>query len=67
MRVRRDTTQYIAHTNVSDDDQLICALSRRGYGSVRELNDLDTRELYDIAEYEMIMLDLEAYACGDRK
>lgn len=37
-------------------------LSRRGYGSVRELMAMDTPEFLDILETEQIAQDIERYA-----
>lgn len=39
----------------------ICALARKGYGSVAELSQLDTPELLDIAEFEQMSSAIEQY------
>jgi len=37
------------------------ALSKAGYGSLAELRDLDTPDLLDIVEFEMMTSDIESY------
>jgi hypothetical protein len=46
---------------LTDDAATICHLARKGYGSLVELNALDTPELLDVIEYERIQQDLELY------
>jgi hypothetical protein len=43
------------------DTATVCHLARKGYGSLAELNQLDTPELMDVVEYEQIQQDLELY------
>lgn len=51
----------IAKTNVSDDDMMIFYLSKQGYGSIAELNELDTTEFLDLIEFEEITNAIEGY------
>lgn len=39
----------------------LIALVKAGYGSLKELQELDTTEYLDIVEFEMIRGDIEAY------
>ena len=38
---------------------------KKGYGSLKEIKDLDTPELFKILEYEAIMSDIETLAIED--
>ena len=60
--VRRETgAGLVQFTNVAEDDATIFYLVRCGYGSLQELQQLDTPQLFDIVEYEQIRQDLETY------
>ena len=38
---------------------LVIGLSKRGYGTIRELEQLDTPDLLDLIEYEQIIGSIE--------
>ena len=40
---------------------IYCMLSKKGYGSIKELFELDTDVLLDIIEYEQICQAIENY------
>lgn len=40
---------------------IYCMLSKKGYGSIKELFELDTDDLLDIVEYEQISQAIENY------
>lgn len=44
----------------------IMALARKGYGSIRDLNELDTPEFLDMVEYEHICSDIERHLMEKR-
>jgi hypothetical protein len=46
---------------VSDLDQTTFHLAKQGYGSLRELRDLDTPEFLDLVEFENINSQIESY------
>jgi len=52
---------FVAFTNIGDDDATLFFLVRRGYGSLTELQQWDTPAILDAIEYERIQDDLEAY------
>lgn len=54
-------------TNVDEDTATILHLARKGYGSVSELNQLDTPELLDIIEFENIQQDIEKYLIDESR
>ena len=39
----------------------IMALAKKGYGTLKELNELDTPEFLDLVEYEHICSDIEQH------
>ena len=39
----------------------LMALCKSGYGSLSEMNQLDTKEVLDLIEYENIMADIQHY------
>ena len=41
------------------------SLVKKNYGSLKEIKDLDTPELFKILEYENIMGDIESLAIED--
>ena len=51
----------MAFTNVSDDDATMFHLARRGYGSLAELEQMDSPQLLDLVEFEHIQNDIELY------
>ncbi len=57
----------IAETNLSDDDLLLYSLARKGYGSVAELNKMDTPEFYDLVEFEGIISAIEAHHINEAR
>jgi hypothetical protein len=52
---------YVAFTNVSDEDATLFHLARRGYGSIAELELMDTPQFLDLVEFEHIQNDIELY------
>jgi hypothetical protein len=46
---------------VSDDDATLFHLARRGYGSLQELERMDTPQFLDLVEFEHIQNDIELY------
>lgn len=48
-------------TNLSDDMMTICALSKKGYGSVAELKAMDTPEFLDVVEFEQMSSAIEQH------
>ena len=46
---------------MSDVDMTIMQLCKKGYGSLAELNDLDTPEFLDLVEFESIINDIEQH------
>lgn len=57
----------IAETNVSDEDMMLFYLSKQGYGSISELNKLDTTEFLDLVEFEEITNAIENYHIRESK
>jgi hypothetical protein len=51
----------VVFSNVSDDDATLFHLARRGYGSVAELEQMDTPQFLDLVEFECIQNDIELY------
>lgn len=45
---------FIAHTNISDDNMAIFYLAKNGYGSVDEIEKWDSDRFLDALEYEAI-------------
>lgn len=64
---RRDGRRFVEETNIDDDDMTFMHLARRGYGSLREMKDLDTPELLDLIEFENISADIEEYLIWEAK
>ena len=52
---------FIAHTNVSDDDMSIFYLAKKGYGTVNEIMEWDTKQFLDAIEYESIESSISRY------
>lgn len=46
-------------TNISDVDMTIMSLARKGYGSVNEVGEWDTKQFLDAVEFESIISDIE--------
>jgi hypothetical protein len=46
---------------VDEDDMTLMHLARRGYGSLWEMQQLDTPEVLDLVEFENIQVDIEDY------
>lgn len=42
-------------------DALVYRLARQGYGSIREIQDMDPVEFLDLVEFENIQQDLELH------
>lgn len=59
--------KYVESTNLSDLNILYFSLVKKGYGSLNEVKELDTPELFDIVEYESIMGDIENLAMEDAR
>ncbi|MBE0469597.1 MAG: hypothetical protein IBX55_08855 [Methyloprofundus sp.] len=45
----------------------ICALSKRGYGSIKELQELDTPDFLDVVEFEQMSNAIERYEIEQRR
>ena len=56
-----DQAEYIKKTNLSDDQMTLFSLSKQGYGSITELEQLDTPEFFDLIEFEQITGAIERY------
>lgn len=59
--------KYVEYTNLNDLDILFFSLVKKGYGSLKEVKDLDTEEIFKIVEYESIINDIETLALEDAK
>ena len=59
--------KYVEYTNLNDLDILFFSLVKKGYGSLKEVKDLDTEEIFKIVEYESIISDIETLALEDAK
>jgi len=57
----------VEHSNLDDFDVLMFSLSKKGYGSLAEVRNLDTDELLKIVEYENIVSDIEMLEMEDAK
>lgn len=62
-----DNKSYIAFSNVSEVDQAIFSLAKRGYGSVGEIREWDTPLFLDAIEFENICCDIENHEINSRK
>lgn len=51
----------MAFTNISDEDATIFHLAKRGYGSISEIEQMDTPQFLDLVEFEHIQNDIELY------
>lgn len=51
----------MAFTNVTDDDATLFHLAKAGYGSIKELTEMDSPEFLDLVEFEHIQRQIEAY------
>jgi hypothetical protein len=52
---------YIKYTNLSDYKMTVLYLVNKGYGTIREIEALDTPDFLDLVEYEHIRQDIERY------
>ncbi|MEI5617660.1 hypothetical protein WB403_52105, partial [Streptomyces brasiliscabiei] len=61
-RVATETNeQYIKESNLSDERMTLLSLVKAGYGSLAELESLDTTEYLDIIEFEEMSAKVQAY------
>lgn len=51
----------IKFTNLSDDKFALCYLCKKGFGTLEELEALDTDDFLDLIEFENISQDIENY------
>ena len=58
---RRESHNLIAQTNVSDDDMTVFSLAKLGYGSIKEIKEMDTKEFFDLVEFEQISGAIERH------
>lgn len=49
------------YSNIDETDMILMQLARRGYGTLREMQQLDTPEVLDLIEFENIQADIEEY------
>ena len=59
--VKADSTQYIRSTNVDDLTFSQSFLVEAGYGTMKEVRQMDTPEFLDLIEVEMIKRDIQKY------
>lgn len=52
---------YILETNIGDAMMALLMLSKRGYGSLPDLMELDTPEVLDAIEFEQMANAIEAH------
>jgi len=52
---------FIVRTNLDSYMMQCCNLSKAGFGSIREIKEMDTPEFFDLLEYEAISNDIYAY------
>ena len=50
---------YIKETNLSSYDFQAFNLSKSGYGSLKEIKELDTKEFLDLIEYEHLQNSIQ--------
>lgn len=58
---KKEERQYIRKTNVDDLTFTMAFLVRQGYGTMKEIQSLDTPEFLDLVEVEMIRMDIERH------
>ena len=58
-------SSLIAKTNLSDEDMMVFYLSKQGYGSIAEIENLDTKEFLDLVEFEHITNAIESYRINE--
>lgn len=51
----------IRFSNLDDERMTLLSLVKAGYGSLAELEALDTSDFLDLVEFESISRDIEAY------
>ena len=51
----------IKHTNLSSYMMQLCYLSESGFGTIKELKELDSPEFLDLLEYKQIRNAIEAH------
>ena len=49
------------YTNIPDERATLYYLVREGYGTIAELEQMDTTEYLDLIEHEQIRQDIELY------
>jgi len=52
---------YIKETNLDSFTMQVCNLVKAGFGSLREIEELDSDRFLDLIEYEAISMDINAY------
>ena len=52
-------SKWVSHTNIEDINLLFFSLVKKGYGSLQEVKAFDTKDIYEILEYENILSDIE--------
>src|SRR5690554_4732504 len=53
--------EYVKETNLADDTFTLLSLVKAGYGTIAEIEAMDSPQLLDIIEYESIIADIEHY------
>ncbi|EPB4210662.1 hypothetical protein ACROQ8_004769, partial [Yersinia enterocolitica] len=66
-RSSRSPEVYVKSSNISDEMSMYLALAKAGYGSYKELSDLDTTELLDMVEFENISADIQHHQMEEAK
>ncbi|EPB4210664.1 hypothetical protein ACROQ8_004771, partial [Yersinia enterocolitica] len=66
-RSSRSPEVYVKSSNISDEMSMYLALSKAGYGSYKELTELDTPELLDMVEFENISADIQHHQMEEAK
>lgn len=64
--LHRDVT-YIRQTNLDDYMMTACMLVKAGFGSLAEIQELDTEDFLDLVEFMQISNEIEKYQIDEAK
>jgi len=66
-RYKRDRQEYVKKTNISDYMSACLFLVKKGYGSLKEIQNLDTSPFLDCLEFEEIQNAVESHIMEEVK